>query len=219
MTYAELKREIIFRIATKMVTSDLQPVQLAATETDLIDAIKPILLFLVKNNILDAWLLAEFVQANLNAAGIYSNGTHALVNPDYCMILLDADVTINNNGDNIAEVHHFGTSLLTVTCEDNSFMQLSLYGSSTSDITATDNSILVDLLNDESDQTLQLSLESVAEMHLNHQSNLDVTLNNDSIGVLRTFNESTAGYLKNDSSYLNINKSDGSIVIDNSIIP
>jgi hypothetical protein len=212
MTFLQLKTELLKRSAKAEVCSDFPLAFDTSNEIDFIKNFKHLGYWAYASQILDATLIAEFSQANLNSEEIFTIGTHVLSNPKDVLVLENAVVTINLTGNNICNVKHFSTSLITINLDDNSYVDFKSYRNGTFQISAIKNaSSKIELINNSSGN-IELSNNAVSECHVKNNSQCSVVANNDAICILKTFQTSTAVYTQNDNSFFNLIKSQNSTI-------
>lgn len=185
MTFDEVKALILSRsraIGTckafhnANVATDYPSLIAAGTGMDTGD-MNPVM-WLSKKGIIDASLLTEVGETDLNAAGIYTTGTPTFTNPANDIVLLgDVIATIDFSGDNSADIFLGQDSALNLSIADNSFAEMKAYDSASITADVNDNGSFCITFKDGASGTITLDGDSNSTITCSNNSNVTINAN------------------------------------------
>jgi hypothetical protein len=143
MTLEEIKNIIITRSRALEICNTLHNAQIATTQSALIAAGMPLVVWAYQSGVVDDDLLAEFDEALLNSEGIYTIGSFTITDPDKeIYILKTAIATVNYTGIIKRKLNILGTAVVNVSIQDQAYLTLKTYDSATVTLDANNSSML-----------------------------------------------------------------------------
>lgn len=195
MILADLKAAIIAKSKNAEICDILHDAQIAATESDLINSGLSLVVYCYQNGIVDDALLAEFSEANLNAAGIYTTGSFTITNPGMeIFVMKNASVTINVTGNNKAIITLMGGCGALINTEDNGFIDLKIYNVPIVNITMDDQSMVNVFTSNNPVVTIIQNDDTILHFTGTDHTELTLTANNQSHVLAKMYNNSVMSY-------------------------
>ncbi len=214
MTFDELKATILQNTRQYEICPVYQQVLIATDIPSLIAAGMSLIVWTYQTGVVPDDLIAEFPEADLNAAGIYTTGTFSLYNPTTNIyVLKDAVVSISLNGNNKCNVVMMGASQTTLVLAGNAYSEMKSYNTAVISSTISDQASQSITGTDQSQVTVVASGGSVTYGLLNNKNVLNYTGNDNSYGLVKSYNQSTVNILVlNDAASIKTVNYNGSVV-------
>lgn len=204
MTLSEIKEAILNNTKTEDICDTLHDAMIAADEDELIESGLPLVVWSYQTGVVDDSLLAEFDEAKLNAAGIYSSGTFTLTNPEKeLFILKSANVTINLTGTSRIKINVLGAATVTINASANTYTTLKMYDNSDATVTLDDAAMMHAELKGDATADITQNDESILHIYGRGKSATDLEQNNNSYCLAKLYIESTLNYFNLDASVFN----------------
>lgn len=203
MTFEELKAEILNRAKRLELCESYQQALVAEDYASLIQSSVSLIEWTFQSGVVDATLIEEFPEEDLQAAGIYKSDA-VIDDPIQFIYLLKGNFTVNITGNNYCRVRVLNDANVTVNLQGNGYLECKAFDEATVTMILSGTSSLTFELVQGSTMALQMSGGTASNGKISDASALSIVASDTSFSSVKAFNDSAVNYAISDGAEVDV---------------